>query len=114
MSLSNGVRLRSSSHLCKSMHDNLDDRVLPIQRLIRVSDLKPLIPTIQIETINGIFNSYELKETINAVSDADFYEHFETWCKKYGKTYSSEEHNLIFSRSFALLGLQLFNLTNSI
>jgi hypothetical protein len=26
------------------------------------------------------------------VYDADFYEHFEAWCKKYGKTYSSEEH----------------------
>lgn len=118
---SNGVTLPSSSRMSLSngMHDNLDDRVLPIQRLNRVRDLKSPIQNSHsiddetfpnssepIETINGVpysselvgtINwapnySSELKDTISAVSDADFYEHFETWSKKYGKTYSSDGH----------------------
>lgn len=79
------------------MHDNLDDQVLPIQRLNSHSIDDETFPKPNSSELIGTINwapnyTSDLKDTISAVSDADFYEHFETWSKKYGKTYSSDGH----------------------
>ncbi|AES76827.2 putative transcription factor B3-Domain family [Medicago truncatula] len=80
MNFSNGVRLRSSSHPCKSTHDvGVFYRSLDYGLSRVIEGHKPVLPIRCLGQTDG-------------VSDADFYEHFETWCKKYGKTYSSEEH----------------------